>query len=125
MTAVAERSHADILSDTPLAPDRVSVTMRPLDLRRLCRGQANLCNRPTARGRGVAKAILRRIDEEACRADKPVLRREAGTYQPEGDRSLRAHGFSPGVRSVPMLQCLPAILKRASFSRRSFCSLTY
>jgi hypothetical protein len=27
MTAVAERSHADILSDTPLAPDRVSVTM--------------------------------------------------------------------------------------------------
>ena len=30
MTAVAERSHADILSDTPLAPDRVSVTM-PLE----------------------------------------------------------------------------------------------
>ena len=28
MTAVAERSHADILSDPPLAPDRVSVTMR-------------------------------------------------------------------------------------------------
>jgi hypothetical protein len=28
MTAVAERSHADILSDTPLAPDTVFVTMR-------------------------------------------------------------------------------------------------
>src|SRR6516164_6627299 len=27
MAAVAERSHADILSDTPLAPDPVSVTM--------------------------------------------------------------------------------------------------
>jgi hypothetical protein len=27
MAAVAERSHADILSDTPLAPDQVSVTM--------------------------------------------------------------------------------------------------
>src|SRR6516225_9719654 len=28
MAAVAERSHVDILSDTPLAPDLVSVTMR-------------------------------------------------------------------------------------------------
>jgi hypothetical protein len=27
MAAVAERSHADILPDTPLAPDPVSVTM--------------------------------------------------------------------------------------------------
>jgi hypothetical protein len=27
MAAVAERSHADILSDTPVAPDQVSVTM--------------------------------------------------------------------------------------------------
>jgi hypothetical protein len=28
MAAVAERSHADILPDTPLAPDPVFVTMR-------------------------------------------------------------------------------------------------
>jgi hypothetical protein len=33
MAAVAERAHADILSDTPLASDPVSVTM-PLAIRR-------------------------------------------------------------------------------------------
>jgi hypothetical protein len=33
MAAVAERSHADILSDTPLAPDQVSVTMPRSQLR--------------------------------------------------------------------------------------------
>jgi len=30
MAAVAERSHAGILSDTPLAPDPVSVAMQPI-----------------------------------------------------------------------------------------------
>ena len=38
VAAVAEGGHADILSDTPLAPDPVSVTM-PVDL--LSRGSCN------------------------------------------------------------------------------------
>src|SRR6202030_3244065 len=33
MAAVAERAHADILSDTPLASDPVSVTMPPIGMR--------------------------------------------------------------------------------------------
>jgi hypothetical protein len=33
MEAVAERAHADILSDTPLAADPVSVTMPPAEVR--------------------------------------------------------------------------------------------
>jgi hypothetical protein len=38
MAAVAERSHADILSDTPLAPDPVSVTTPSLLIDRLAAG---------------------------------------------------------------------------------------
>ena len=39
--------------------------------------------RPAARGRGVAKALLRRIEDEARGADKSVLRLETGACQPE------------------------------------------
>src|ERR1700730_13252573 len=37
--------------------------------------------REAARGRGVGKAILSRLDAEARDAGKPVLRLETGTYQ--------------------------------------------
>jgi hypothetical protein len=44
MAAVAERRHVDILPDTPLAPDPVSVTMpEPLFLTRLLDAQAERC----------------------------------------------------------------------------------
>ena len=39
--------------------------------------------RPATRGRGVAKALLCRIEEEARGAGKSVLRLETGTYQQE------------------------------------------
>jgi putative acetyltransferase len=37
--------------------------------------------RPAARGRGVGKALLARIEHDARNAGKPVLRLEAGIYQ--------------------------------------------
>jgi putative acetyltransferase len=39
--------------------------------------------RAVARGRGVAKALLRKIEEEARGAGKSLLRLETGTYQHE------------------------------------------
>ena len=49
--------------------------------------------RPAARGRGVAKAVLRRLEEEARTAGKTVLRLETGHYQPEAVGLYRSAGF--------------------------------
>jgi putative acetyltransferase len=51
--------------------------------------------RPAARGRGVAKALLRRIEDEARAADKSALRLETGTYQREAIRLCERMGFRP------------------------------
>jgi putative acetyltransferase len=51
--------------------------------------------RPVARGRGVAKALLRRIEDEARRANKSVLRLETGTYQREAVGLYKRMGFRP------------------------------
>jgi putative acetyltransferase len=51
--------------------------------------------RPVARGRGVAKALLRKIEEEARGAGKSVLRLETGTYQHEAIGLYEAMGFQP------------------------------
>ena len=49
--------------------------------------------RPAARGRGVGKALLRRIEDEARGGDKSVLRLETGTYQPEAVGPYESMGF--------------------------------
>jgi len=49
--------------------------------------------RPTARGRGLAKALLRRIEDEARAAGKPVLRLETGPYQREAIGLYQGMGF--------------------------------
>ena len=51
--------------------------------------------RPAARGRGVAKALLYRIEYEACRANKSVLRLETGTDQQEAIGFHQSMGFRP------------------------------
>ena len=51
--------------------------------------------RPAARGRGVAKALLRRIEDESRRAGKLVLRLETGTYQQEAIGLYERMGFRP------------------------------
>jgi putative acetyltransferase len=49
--------------------------------------------RPAARGRGVAKALLRRIEDEARGSDKPVLRLETGIRQREAIGLYERAGF--------------------------------
>ena len=49
--------------------------------------------RPAARGQGIAKAVLRRIEDEARRAGKSVLRLETGTHQQEAIGLYEGMGF--------------------------------
>jgi GNAT superfamily N-acetyltransferase len=58
--------------------------------------------RPAARGRGIAKALLRRINDEARGTGKPVLRLETGTLQEEAIGLYKRMGFRPRVRSARM-----------------------
>jgi putative acetyltransferase len=50
--------------------------------------------RPASRGRGLAKALLRRIEDEARATGKPVLRLETGPYQHEAIGLYRHMGFT-------------------------------
>ncbi|HXW25530.1 MAG TPA: GNAT family N-acetyltransferase [Xanthobacteraceae bacterium] len=50
--------------------------------------------RPAARGRGLAKAMLRRIEEEARACGKFALRLETGPYQREAIGLYRSAGFT-------------------------------
>jgi putative acetyltransferase len=49
--------------------------------------------RPPARGRGVAKALLRQIEDEARSAGVPVLQIETGIRQHEAIGLYQAAGF--------------------------------
>ena len=51
--------------------------------------------RPVARGRGIAKALLRRIEGEARAAGKFVLRLETGIRQREATGLYERAGFRP------------------------------
>jgi putative acetyltransferase len=51
--------------------------------------------RPTARGRGVAKAIVGRIEDEARAASKFILRLETGIRQQEAVGLYKRVGFRP------------------------------
>src|SRR5512132_3745233 len=50
-------------------------------------------SRPSVRGRGVAKAILRRLEAEARAAGATLLRIETGIYQQEALRFYEGAGF--------------------------------
>jgi putative acetyltransferase len=50
--------------------------------------------RPMARGRGLAKAVLRRLEDEARAAGKTMLRLETGRFQPEAVGLYRGAGFN-------------------------------
>jgi putative acetyltransferase len=51
--------------------------------------------KPLAPGRGVAKALLRRIEAEARAAGTAVLRLETGVHQPEAVGLYARVGFRP------------------------------
>ena len=50
--------------------------------------------RPAARGQGVARAILARIEAETRAANLPVLRLETGDKQTDALRLYRRYGFT-------------------------------
>ena len=50
-------------------------------------------SRPAVRGRGVAKALLRRLEAEARAAGSALLRIETGVYQKEALRFYEGAGF--------------------------------
>jgi len=50
-------------------------------------------SKASVRGRGVAKALLRRIEAEARAAGAPLLRIETGLYQQEALRFYEGAGF--------------------------------
>jgi putative acetyltransferase len=49
--------------------------------------------RPQARGRGLAKALLRKLEDEARASGKAVLHLETGPYQREAIGLYRSAGF--------------------------------
>jgi len=49
--------------------------------------------RPQARGRGLAKALLRKLEDEARASGKTVLHLETGPYQSEAIGLYRSTGF--------------------------------
>src|SRR5437868_149199 len=49
--------------------------------------------RESARGRGVGKALLARIEQEARTANRPILRLETGTLQAAAIRLYEGAGF--------------------------------
>jgi putative acetyltransferase len=51
--------------------------------------------RPATRGRGVAKALLCRIENEVRGANKSILRLETGTHQQEAIGLYERMGFRP------------------------------
>jgi len=51
--------------------------------------------REAARGQGVGRALLARIEAEARDAGKPVLRLETGTYQSAAIQLYEGFGFQP------------------------------
>jgi putative acetyltransferase len=50
-------------------------------------------SRPSVRGRGVAKALLRRLEAEARACGATLLRIETGLYQEEALRFYEGAGF--------------------------------
>jgi len=52
-------------------------------------------SKPAVRGRGVAKAVLRRLEAEARAAGATLLRIETGLYQADALRFYEGAGFRP------------------------------
>jgi putative acetyltransferase len=71
--------------------------------------------RPAARGRGVARALLRRIEDEARGAGKFVLRLETGSYQREAIGLYERMGFRPQDAFGPYAAMPPRHIERSLF----------
>jgi putative acetyltransferase len=80
--------------------------------------------RPTARGRGVAKTLLRKIEDEARRANKSVLRLETGIHQQEAIGLYERMGFRPRGPFGQYAAMPSRNIETSLFFEKPFCSST-
>ena len=78
--------------------------------------------RESARGRGVGKALLARIEQEARAAGRPMLRLETGTLQTAAIGLYESAGFVPATPSALMPSWRRTASRRAC-STKSRCNL--
>jgi putative acetyltransferase len=70
--------------------------------------------RASARGDGVADAIIERLEQEAHHAGLRVVRLETGVHQPAAIGFYRRHGFTP-CRAFEPYASLPASAIKSSY----------
>lgn len=70
--------------------------------------------RASARGDGVADAIIERLEDEARTAGLRVVRLETGVHQPAAIGFYRRHGFTP-CRAFEPYASLPASAIKTSY----------
>jgi putative acetyltransferase len=75
--------------------------------------------RPAARCRGVAKAVLRRIEYEANAAGAPLLRLETGRYQQEAIGLHKRMGFRPRRPFGPYAAMWPGTIETSLFFEKA------
>jgi len=76
-------------------------------------------SRPSVRGRGVAKAILRRLEAEARAAGAPLLRIETGVYQEEALRFYEGAGFRRCGAFGPYADMPPRAIETSIFYEKA------
>ena len=76
-------------------------------------------SRPSVRGRGVAKAILRRLEAEARGAGAPLLRIETGVYQAEALRFYEGAGFQRCGAFGPYAAMPPRAIETSIFYEKA------
>jgi putative acetyltransferase len=80
--------------------------------------------RPAARGRGVTKALRRRIEDEARRANKSILRPETGIHQEEAIGLYERMGFRPRGPFGQYAAMPSRNIETSLFFEKPFCSST-
>jgi putative acetyltransferase len=74
---------------------------------------------PKARRQGVARAVLRRLEEEATRAGYSVLRLETGVYQAEAIAFYEREGFAECDAFGDYLAMTPREIETSVFYEKS------
>jgi putative acetyltransferase len=76
-------------------------------------------SRPAVRGRGVAKALLRRLEAEARAAGFTLLRLETGVYQAEALRFYEGAGFRRCGAFGPYAELPPRAIELSLFYEKA------
>jgi putative acetyltransferase len=76
-------------------------------------------SRPAVRGRGVAKALLRRLEAEARAAGSALLRIETGIYQEEALRFYEGAGFRRCGAFGPYAEMPPRAIELSLFYEKA------